>query len=124
MTPFDFVNSLNNKNYIYDEYQSGYNQYVINLAFAYYEDTILFANELNMYQNISDKMHYDFYYYGIDKKKRWSKWNKKSTEDKELIEGIAQYYKINYNRANYMMTVISTVEKAELEKFVKSKGGK
>lgn len=124
MNVFDYINSINNKNYIWNENsEKEFNVYVANLAFSYYEDTIIFANEINMYPNLESKQIYDYYFFSLDKKKRWAKWNKKSEFDKELIEGIAEYYKINYNRAINIMEVLSTIEKEELEKFVKAKGG-
>ena len=117
---FDYVNSINDKNYIFDEATyspKNYSQYVINTAFSYFPDTIFYANEANMMRNLSDKMHYDFLYFTIMKKKRFSKWNKKSKSD--YLDIVSEYYDISPREAKELLDIIPL---EQLEKIKNSKG--
>ena len=75
MNPFDFVNSINDskKNLMVgtenDELaEKGYNPFLINKAFSYFIDTILYANEINQYSHLDNKLQYEYYLNGIPKK--------------------------------------------------------
>lgn len=89
---FDYINSINDKKYLFEENvdTKGYGHYTILKAFSYYPDTILLANELNKYRISNKKMSYDFFYYAIDKRKRYSKWFKQT--DDETIDLLQQHY--------------------------------
>jgi len=118
-TPFDYVNSINDKKYISDLYK-GYDQYIINLAYSYHIDTVLFANEMNLKSNLTNEMHYDFYYHVLRKAKRYSKWNKKDKNIEENLSFISQYYQINKEKAKEILNILS---EDELKKIKTSKGG-
>ena len=112
MNPFDFVNSINDskKNLMVgtenDELaEKGYNPFLINKAFSYFIDTILYANEINQYSHLDNKLQYEYYLNGIPKKKRFSKWAKKS-EDND-IQAIIEYYGCNYSRAAEILMIIN-----------------
>jgi Bacteriophage clamp loader A subunit len=93
MSPFDYVNSINSKKYIWDESSnSEYTQFIINRSFSYFNDTIGLAEILNR-RSVTNKMHYDFLYNSVSKGKRFSKWGK--TNKDELIEKIQEAYKCN-----------------------------
>jgi len=119
LTPFDFVNSINNKDYM--EITDDYNQFVINKAFSHYVDTIMFANYLNQ-TKLNNQMHYDFLFNVIDKRKRWVKWPKKN-EKEEFLQEIAEYYKVSLNKAEEILSLLNTKDKLELENFF-DKGGR
>ena len=62
MSPFEFVNSINNTKQDLirgsenpDLAETFYKPYVINKAFSYFKDTIMYANEINMYPNTPHK---------------------------------------------------------------------
>lgn len=117
---FDYVNSINDKNFIFDETKynpKNYSQFVINMAFSYYPDTILFANECNMMPNMTDKQHYEFLYHTIRKGKRYSKWNKKSKDDD--IKAVAEFYNISIREAKEMRSIIPD---SEMERIMNRKG--
>ena len=61
--PFDYVKSINKKNYEYD--LAGYNPFLTNRAFAGFIDTIMFAEAMNQAHLLSPALQYDFYYYFI-----------------------------------------------------------
>jgi hypothetical protein len=73
-TIFDYLNSINNKEYLPpDPNLKLYNQYVLNKGLSYYPDTIELVDLMNR-QNISDGWHYEFLYHVIEKRVRKSKW--------------------------------------------------
>ena len=124
MNIWDYIKSINNKDYIWDERLSDkeYNKYIVNMAFSYYPDTIFFANELNKYPDMSNKQHYDFLYFGIPKRNRWSKWLK-SLEKKDIIAELAFHYNVSYNEMIKIMKIVKTEELKEMITIIGSKGG-
>ncbi len=87
MTPFDYINAINNKTEVEDF--TDYNRYVIDLGLSYFKDTVLVVNEINKYSKIPSEQHFDFLINVISKKKRFSKWQKKEIDsDLNLIQEI------------------------------------
>lgn len=112
MKPFDYVNSVtdNKKNMMVgtenDELaEKSYNPFLTNKSLSYYMDTILYANEINQYSMLDNKLQYEYYLHGIPKKKRFSKWSKK-IEDED-IEVITQWYGCNYSKAAEILKIIN-----------------
>lgn len=112
MKPFDYVNSVtdNKKNMMVgtdnDELaEKSYNPFLTNKSLSYHMDTILYANEINQYSMLDNKLQYEYYLYGIPKKKRFSKWSKK-IEDED-IEVIVQWYSCNYSKAAEILKIIN-----------------
>jgi len=112
MKPFDYVNSVtdNKKNMMVgtenDELaEKSYNPFLTNKSLSYHMDTILYANEINQYSMLDNKLQYEYYLYGIPKKKRFSKWSKK-IEDED-IEVITQWYGCNYSKAAEILKIIN-----------------
>ena len=69
-SPFDYVKSINTKSeYEYD--LSGYVPYLTNRAFAMHMDTIMYAEEMNQYNQLDPALQYDFYYNGVRKGRRF-----------------------------------------------------
>lgn len=92
LSPFDFTKSLSQtKVNLLDQDPENIkdlkgSMFMINRAFSYYVDTILWANEINQHSNIEPLMFHDFYFYGLKSKSRYSKWSKKiNDEDVQLI---------------------------------------
>ena len=112
MKPFDYVNSVtdNKKNMMVgtenDELaEKSYNPFLTNKSLSYYMDTILYANEINQYSMLDNKLQYEYYLHGIPKKKRFSKLSKK-IEDED-IEVITQWYGCNYSKAAEILKIIN-----------------
>ena len=127
MNPFDFVKAINETKHDLirgsenpDLAETFYKPYVINKAFSYFKDTVMYANELNMYPNTDNKLQNDYYLNSIRKGKRYSKWHKKEEDDK--IEAIIEYYNVNYARAREISNVL-TDEQLDLIKRKLIKGG-
>ena len=88
MKPFDYINSINftKKNLMRgtenDELaEKGYVPYITNKTLSYFTDTLLYANEMNRYHFLDNKLQYEFYLNSIRKKKRFAKWAKADNND-------------------------------------------
>jgi hypothetical protein len=112
MNPFDYVNAINDtkKNLMVgtdnDELaEKGYTPFMVNKSLSYFIDTILYANEINEYAHIDNKLQFEYYLNGIPKKKRFSKWAKKEKSDD--LDVICEYYGCNYTRAAEIHKIIN-----------------
>ena len=68
-SPFDYVKSINMKDYEYD--LAGYNPFLTNRCFAMHIDTLMLAEQMNQFHKLGPELQYDFYYYGVRKGKRF-----------------------------------------------------
>jgi len=112
MNPFDYVNAINDtkKNLMVgtdnDELaEKGYTPFMVNKSLSYFIDTILYANEINEYAHIDNKLQFEYYLNGIPKKKRFSKWAKKEKSDD--LDIICEYYGCSYTRAAEIHKIIN-----------------
>ena len=118
---FDYVKSINDKKYIWDNFSDKeFDPYIINLAFSYYLDTLFFANEMNKYPKLSNKQIYDFLYFGISKRKRWANWNKQDKNKQEIIRKLSEFYNISENEMSNIIRIIGDDKaKALIKKVIK-----
>jgi hypothetical protein len=79
-SPFDFIGSVSEtkKDLIEEnpEVENDYAAYIINRGLGYFPDTVLYANEMNLYPDIPKKAQYYYYFASLRKRKRRSKWFK------------------------------------------------
>lgn len=103
---FDFVKSINEHQYNFEkEFDNGaYSSYIVTKAFSYFPDTIFLANEMNLYPGISPEMHYDFLFYTIPKKKRFSKWFKLEKHDQATF--LSEWFNVRYDKAVEIMKTL------------------
>lgn len=84
ITPFTFVDAINfNKTDIIrdgDARENDYNPFLVNRALSYFPDTIFDAAEMNARASLPNIAQFDYLRLSIRKKKRFSKWGKKSNE--------------------------------------------
>lgn len=116
MNPFDFLNSINQtKENLLEEnpdLEKEYNAFIINRGLSLFQDTIIFANEMNVHHNLDNKLQYEFFLNSIRPRKRFSKWYKKD-EDNDL-EVVKEYYGYSNSLALQALTVLS---KKDLDKI-------
>jgi len=104
MNPFDLTKTIIDKKfYLEDLFE--YNPHIINKILAQYPDTVLYANEMNMNYSIPVRWQYDYYFYAIRAKKRYSKWFKHETD--ETIKAIMNYFNMNERKAKEALSVLS-----------------
>ena len=124
MNPFDYVNSINDtKQDIMedDNAERSYNSFLINRSLSYFSDTVGFANVVNQYHHIDNKLQYHFLINIIRKRKRFSKWMKPETESD--IEVVKQYYGYSNEKAKQVLPLLSP-EHITIIKQKVSKGGR
>jgi hypothetical protein len=121
-SPFDFSNWIFNKTHEpSEEEMKDYNPFMVNRALSNFPDTIWFAQEMNSAYNLPKDMQWSFLWHGIEKKKRWSKWPKRDTDEDDKINLIKEYYGYSTFRARETIPVIDSLNlwdkmKEELEK--------
>ena len=124
-SPFDFIKSFNEKSkYLLHEPadEKDYVPFIVNKGVSFTQDTIMFANQVNMMYNLDRKLQHDFVYYGIPKGKRYGKWLKKE-ETSDTLQMVMDIYKCNINVASQYMKLLSEDQiKLIREKF--EQGGK
>jgi hypothetical protein len=104
-----------------DEIERKYPAFMMNRALSQYEDTVLLANEMNCSSHLDPKIQYDFLYYSVPKKRRFSKWAKAQKDD--TINMISTIYQISTRRAEEVADLFSD-EDIEALKQYQFKGGK
>ena len=120
----DYLNSINQnkKNIIVDdESEKAYPPFIVNKCLSAFHDTVLFANEMNMYPHLDKKMQYDFFINSINPRKRFSPWAKKTKV--EYLDAIKEYYGYNDDKALQALRILSK-DQLELIKKLVDKGGK
>lgn len=101
--------------------EEDYNSFVVNRSLSMYPDLILIANEVNKMAHLSKKMQYDFLFYFVTKRYRFSKYIKK--EDKtEIYKLIQNVYKYNNERTIEALSILSKEEINEIKKSTKEGG--
>jgi hypothetical protein len=101
MSPFEFLNSINytKEDVIVDDMtEKSYNGFMINRSLSYFPDTVQFANVMNQYHHLDNKLQYHFLINIIRKRKRFSKW---------YIEVIKKYYSYSNEKARQVLSLLS-----------------
>lgn len=127
MSPFDYANSIthNKKDLMKgtenDELaEKSYSPFLVNKALSYFPDTILYANEVNKFSSLDNKLQYYYLLNSIRPQKRFAKWVKK--QDSDDIEAVKQYYGYNYSKALQALSLLSTDQIAMIKQQLQ-KGG-
>jgi len=124
MNPFEFVTAINysKKNLIQDDItEDQYNSFMVNRSLSYFNDTVIFANEMNINHHIDSKLQFDFLINMIRKKRRFSKWLKpESVSDVEVIKEVYGY---NNEKAKQALSLLTKQQIDILKKKV-NKGGR
>ena len=122
MNPFDFVKSITytKKDIMHDLNESEYEPFLANRALAYYQDCILYANEMNRRFELEVRLQYHYLLNTIRKRKRFAKWIKSEKIDDLNI--VMEYYQVSRAKAEEYLNIISENDIAILRKKM-NKGG-
>ena len=102
-------------------WEKNYPSYVINKCMSHHMDTILYANEMNRYQNLDTRLQYDFYINTVRPRKRFSPWGKKQKmNDLDLVK---QYYGYSNEKAKQALRILSPNQLDYIKEKL-NKGGK
>lgn len=121
-SPFDFINSINagpvghslladcsadtSEGANTDSPDRQYVPFIVNRGLSYFNDSVLYANEMNRYAMLPHKMQYDFLKNAIRPRKRFSKWSKRA-DDSEHIQRIMQEYSYSAEKAREVFGLFS-----------------
>ena len=120
----DYLNSINQnkKNIIVDDdTEKAYPPFIINKCLSGFLDTVLYANEMNLYPHLDKKMQYDFFINSISPRKRFSPWEKKSSID--YLDAVKEYYGYNTDKALQALRILNKQQLEDIKRLV-NKGGK
>lgn len=124
VNPFEYVNAINNtkKDIMIDDIaEREYNSFMVNRSLSYFNDTVLYANEMNIHHNIDNRLQFDFLINMVRKRKRFSKWEKVVSESD--VEVVKEYYGYNNEKARSALSLLTRENLNELKKKV-YKGGR
>lgn len=126
MNLFDIVNGIFEKRELLSEEDIAlnYKPFIINRAMSNYKDLIFLAEEMNMNWQLNPLMQYHFYYFGVDKLKRFSKWPKRDEELDDKIDLLKEYYDYSTLRARETIPVIDSLGLWDVIKVDLNKGGR
>ena len=125
--PFDYVTSITQtkKNMMRDSEnnalaEKGYEPWLVNNALSYHEDTILYANIMNMHHELDKRPQYECLINSIRPKKRWAKWVKNAGN--EELDIVCAYYQCNRTVGQEYLSLLSS-EELEIMKKQQETGG-
>ena len=122
----DYLNSINQtkENLLDSEdpgWEKNYPPYVINKCMSQHIDTVMYANEMNLWGQLPNKLQYDFFINTVRPRKRFSPWAKK--EKMNDLEIVKQYYGYSNEKARQALSIL-TPDQLSFIKSKLNKGGK
>ena len=114
MTPFDYIKAINKGEDL--EVDSDYSQYLVNVFFSLFPDTVLFANEMNCVM-VTDQQHFDYLRANIRPRARYKKWPKKQKESDENLALVMYYYKYSSQKAKEALAILNEGQIASIRKI-------
>ena len=120
----DFLTAINlsKKNLMEDDplTENEYPPFVINRSLSYFQDTVLYANEMNLRGNLDNRLQNDYLLNSVRKKKRFSRWLK--PEQDIDVDAIKEYYSCSEMKAREMFSVLTGDQLSLIHKRLKSGG--
>ena len=102
-------------------WEKEYPAWVVTKCMASHYDTVLLANEMNIYYDLPNKLQYDFYINTVRKRKRFSPWEKKvKLED---LETVKTYYNYRTQKAQAILKILNKDQLDHLKSKL-NRGGK
>ena len=122
MNPFEYVNAINmtKEDIMVDDLaEKAYNPFMVNRSLSYFQDTVLYANEMNVNHTIDKRLQFDFLINMIRKRKRFSKWQK-AVSDSD-VEVVKEYYGYNNEKARSALSLLTRENINELKILLANK---
>ena len=123
MSPFDFLNAINDTkiNVIVDDIsENEYRGFMVNRGLSYFNDTALYANEMNRIHHLDSRLQFDYLINSVSRKRRFGKWLNPTEADDLLI--VKEHYGYSNEKARSALTILSSEQLNEL-KLKHFKGG-
>lgn len=105
----EIMPSLMKKNtYVFDPSDKKYAPFIINRALSYHMDTLLFAAEVNIFPDVSPRMHYDYLFYSLPRRYRpFANWVKALETEQKKISAISKYYGYSSEKAKAALDILT-----------------
>lgn len=118
-----YENSINTKGYLELGIlgEPKYEKWRTNKSLSNHPDTIMEAQTMNMNYHLDDKLHYDYLYYKVRKKKRTFKARGKQGKDADFLL-VQEYYKYSNKKTHEALAVLTDEQLAVIRKRM-DKGG-
>ena len=105
MNPFEIIKSISNTKKDILDNEKDYNAFMVNRGLSYFPDTVIYANEMNKFHHLDNRLQYQFLINTIRKRNRFSKWNK--SIESENISAIKEYYNYSNEKARDVLPLLS-----------------
>ena len=105
MNPFEFIKSISLSKKDIMENEKDYNAFMVNRGLSYFPDTVIYANEMNKFHHLDNRLQYMFLINITRKRNRFSKWNK--SIESENINAIKKYYNYSNEKARDVLPLLS-----------------
>ena len=126
--PFVYVDSVSHtkKNLMRgtendDLSEKGYSPFLTNRSLSYHQDSVLYANEMNLRPQLDSKQQYEYLLNTLRKRKRFAKWKKQKPD--ATVEMIMEYFGYGRAKAEQAMRVLTDDQLTMIESAL-DKGGK
>ena len=102
--------------------EKAYVPFMVNRSMSYFQDTVLFANEMNRFPSLPARMQYDFFRNTIRPRRRFSKWFQAIPDDRD-VEVIKEHYGYSSEKAREVLPLF-TPEAIQNLHSLRNKGGR
>ena len=124
-TPFDFLNAINEtkKDLIKEDpsNEKEYSAWMVNRGLSFFPDTVMYANEMNLWPNTEKDMQYQYYLNSIrHMKRKFQPWHKSKND--ENIDCIKTYFGYSNQKAKEALRILTDEQIAEIKRKT-DKGG-
>jgi hypothetical protein len=120
----DWLNSINftKEDLTFDDPDTAkdYPSYIVNRCLSGHLDTILFANQMNLYPNLDKDMQYQFFLNSLRKRKRFSPWLRK--DKVENLNIIKRYYGYSNEKALQALRLLTNEQLDYIKKRLETGG--
>ena len=97
-----------------------YPAYIVNRCLSGHLDTVLFANQMNLYPNLDKDMQYQFFLNSLRKRKRFSPWLRK--DKVENLNIIKKYYGYSNEKALQALRLLTNEQLDYIKKRLETGG--
>lgn len=119
-SPFDFLNSISQTKVdlmVDPQSEKEYVPFIVNRSLSYHQDTVLYANEMNMRASIPNRQQFAYLMNSIRPRKRFAKWSKTEKQNNQLL-ALQKYYSCNLNRAKEYLNILTENQIENIMKLV------
>ena len=85
--------------------ERSYSPNITNRTLSYFTDTLLYANEMNKYSSLDNRLQYEFLLNSIRPKKRFAKWSK--PEQNDDLDIVSEFYNYSLPKARQALTLLN-----------------